>query len=290
MAIVYINGEFVAEADAKISILDRGFLFADGVYEVIPVFSGRMLCVDQHLLRLQESLEAIHMAMPMSVNEFKAIFSDLLRRNEIMQSDVNIYVQITRGVSGMRNHAIPDTLTPTVVAFCTPAKGINREMAAHGFSAITLEDTRRRDCFIKSTSLLPNILLYDQAHRAGALDAILTRNGQVTEGTSSNVFIVKDNQIITPPASREILIGVTRQLILALAEQNKIPYQEAPVAISQLQAADEIWLTGSSKEICPITLLDNHPVGSGTVGPMWHRMMDYYEAEKNYLEQQVNES
>lgn len=290
MNMIYLNGEFVTEENAKISVLDRGFLFADGVYEVIPIFGGRMLGVDEHLERLQESLEAIHMPMPYSKTEFKQIFQELLLKNQKTDCDVNIYLQITRGIGTIRNHAIPEKLSPTIVAYCTPAKKLSRQLAERGFSAITLEDSRRRDCFIKSTSLLPNILLYEQARRAGALDAILTRNGEVTEGTTSNVFIVKDQQIFTPSISERILNGVTRQLIIHLAKENNIPCIEKSIPVIHLKQADEIWLTGSSKEICPITLLDNQPVGTGMVGPMWQRIMDFYEALKQTSKQEMKES
>lgn len=281
MAMIFINGEFIAEENAKISVLDRGFLFADGVYEVIPIFSGRMLCVDDHLNRLESSLAAIHMKMPFSAAEFKNIFHELLIQNNQTKNDLNIYVQITRGADTIRNHAISSKLAPTVVAFCTPTKSFPQKINNQGFCAIILEDTRHRDCYIKSTSLLANILLYEQARQAGALDAILTRDGEVTEGTTSNVFIVKENQILTPPCSKQILNGVTRQIILNIAKTKQIPYQEKPIPVALLKEADEIWLTGSTKEICPVTLLDKQPVGDGQIGPIWHQIMHFYEQEKN---------
>lgn len=282
MDIVYHNGEFVHKDEARVSIFDRGFLFGDGIYEVVPVFAGKMFGLEQHIVRLRANLEAIRIKVAHSNDDLVKIFTQLLENNQIKNESLNIYLQITRGQQNTRTHAIPEQITPTIVAFCTPSISRPREELAQGFKAITRDDSRRRDCFIKATSLLPNILLYDDAKREGALEAILIRDGKVLEGTSSNVFIVHDNKIMTPCADQSILSGVTRSLILQLANANNIPHVETIIPAELLFNADEIWVTGSSKEICPITQLNDKRVGNGKAGPMWHRIMDIYQNHKDY--------
>ncbi len=285
MSIVYLNGEFLAQEQAKISVLDRGFLFGDGVYEVIPIFDGHFLGLNEHLSRLQRSLDAIQLQSPATPEQLKQVFHELLVRNNKTKGDHNIYLQITRGPDTTRSHAFPKTIKPTIVALCTPAKSTPRNIAKQGFSAITLDDSRRRDCHIKAITLLPNILLYEEAKKAGAIDAILIRNGEAMEGTSSNLFIVKNNELYTPPLSAYILEGITRNLIVKLAKEHHIACHETMIQEEMLASADEIWLTGSSKEICPITQLNGKSVGNGKVGPVWSQMMDYYEAHKKAARQ-----
>lgn len=280
MDIIYLNGQFIPKEQANISIMDRGFLFGDGVYEVVPAFDGHMFQTEAHIHRLIKSLEAIQLALPITEKEIKHILKELLIRNHLTDRTVNLYLQITRGPQEHRSHEIPAEPKPTIVAFCMPAKPYAKTELAHGYAAITLEDSRRRDCFIKAIGLLPNILLYDEAKKAGAVEAILIRDGEVMEGTLSNVFLVKDNELYTPPLSMKILNGVTRSLLIKLAHENGIIVHQKKIHEAALSEADEIWMTGSSKEICPITKLNGKSVGSGKVGPMWSRMMDYYEAAK----------
>lgn len=279
MSIVYLNGNFMPQASATISVMDRGFLFADSIYEVIPLFAGKLLGIDAHLIRFEQSLAAIYMEPPLTAEQWRGVIDELLVANKVDQ-DHNIYLQVTRGAGDHRDHSIPSDLEPTVFACLTPAKSITKAIASKGFSAITLEDSRRRDCYIKATSLLPNVLLYEQARRQGAFEAILVRNSLVSEGTSSNVFIVKDEVLITPPLNEYILGGVTRDLVLAIAREHHIAYREAEILETELYTADEIWVTGSSKEICPIVTLNQSPVGTGLVGPIWHRVRDHYEQYK----------
>lgn len=280
MGIVYLNGEFLPQEQAKISVMDRGFLFADGIYEVFPVFKGNIFLIDQHLKRMDRSLAAIDLKIKLDHQQLKSVFSKLLSENKKQDDDATIYLQITRGAESTRNHAIPTNTTPTIVTFCLPPKSKHYELSSEGFSAITLEDTRRRDNFIKAIALLPNVLLYQQAQQQGAVEAILLRDGNAVEGTSSNLFIVKDGVIMTPPLTPMILGGITRQMIIDLAIQHKIPCQETTISETMLRDADEIWLTGSSKEICPITLLDNQPVDDGQIGPVWKKIQDLYEQHK----------
>lgn len=280
MPIVYLNGEYMPQEKATVSVMDRGFLFGDGVYEVVPVYDGHMLALNEHLDRLERSLEAIHMKAPLKHDEWKTVFEELLKRNKKVSGKQSLYLQVTRGPGETRSHELPEKYEPTILAFCTPSRSRPRTELEKGFSAITLDDTRRRDCTIKAITLLPNILLYEEAKKAGAAEAILIRNGEAMEGTSSNLFIIMNNELLTPPLSQSILSGVTRELILALAKQNNIPYRETKITEDMLKNANEIWLTASGKEIYPIVTLDNKPIGGGKVGPFWGRMMDYYDAQK----------
>ena len=281
MPIVYLNGQFVEQEDAKISVMDRGFLFGDGVYEVIPVYDSHMVGLQQHLDRLKHSLSMIHMTPPLTDDEWESIFNELLEKNNGMTGIQSIYLQITRGPEETRRHVLPETYTPTVLAFLAPSKAHPRAELNKGFAAITLDDSRRRDCNIKAITLLPNILLYEEARRAGAAEAILIRNGEAVEGTSSNLFIVMNNELITPPLNNYILGGVTRELIISLAKQHNMPFKEKVITENMLKDAHEIWMTGSSKEIFPIITLNEKPVGEGKVGHLWNQMMDYYEEHKN---------
>lgn len=281
MPIVYLNSQFVEQEDAKISVMDRGFLFGDGVYEVVPVYDGHMVGLQQHLDRLKHSLSMIHMTPPLTDDEWKSIFNELLEKNNGMSGIQSIYLQITRGPEETRRHILPETYTPTILAFLAPSKAHPRAELNKGFSAITLDDSRRRDCNIKAITLLPNILLYEEARRAGAAEAILIRNGEAVEGTSSNLFIVMNSELITPPLNNYILGGVTRELIISLAKQHNVPFKEKVITENMLKEANEIWMTGSSKEIFPIITLNEKPVGEGKVGHLWNQMMDYYEEHKN---------
>src|SRR3990167_2523843 len=210
MNIVYLNGKFIPQEQATVSITDRGFLFGDGVYESIPVYEGHIFSLKQHLDRLKRSLAAIKMTPPLSDEEWHRVLHQLLEKNNKKNTDQSFYIQITRGSHPERNHAIPKNIPPTVMALCLPPKNTPRDRLAAGLSAITLEDRRRKDCYVKAINLLPNILAYEEAHQAGSAEAILIRNGEALEGTSSNLFIVKDGVIQTPPLSHQILAGVTR--------------------------------------------------------------------------------
>lgn len=280
MSIVYLNGQFIPQEEATISVLDRGFLFSDGVYEVIPAYSGRLLGLDEHLQRLAESLTHIRITPPLSHSEWKNILAELLTENNGHNNDQVIYIQISRGAETARHHAIPAAPQPTVFAFCSAHRFPALETLKKGFSAITLADRRRLDCHIKSTALLPNVLAYQDALDASAHEAILIRDNHAVEATSSNLFIVKNNTLITPPLSPSILAGVTRQLILKLAAENDIAHVEANITEAELHDADEIWLTGSKKEIYPIVTLDNRPVGDGKAGPVWQTVIALYQQQK----------
>lgn len=288
MGIVYLNGQFIPEESATISIMDRGFLFSDSVYEVVPVFSGKMLGFTEHMERLDRSLKAIEINPVFPLEKWHEIFTTLLSKNEISSQNCAIYLQVTRGADSIRNHLLPENIKPTVVAFISALKSTPPEKLAEGLSAITHEDLRRRTCFIKGTALLPNILAYTKAQRAGATEAILIRDNHALEGTTSNLFIAKNGIIITPPVTETILAGVTRALIIRLAKENNLALEEKPITKEELLSADEIWMTGSGKEVCPITKLDENPVGNGRVGPLCQKIMSLYNQYKSSLLQDTS--
>lgn len=281
MTIVYLNGEFIQQEKATVSIMDRGFLFGDGVYESIPVYQGHILGLTQHLTRLAHSLAAIKVPAPLTAEQWQGVLHELLALNEKQHADQSLYLQVTRGAAPVRHHAFPAEIKPTVLAICMPPKDISATTLRRGFAAITLEDKRRKDCHIKTINLLPNVLAYQQAQESNCIEAILIRNGEALEGTSSNLFIVKNGTLYTPPLGPQILAGVTREIILQLANQNNIPCKEKTIKEKMLFSADEIWLTGSLKEIYPIIKLNNNLVGNGQVGPLWLTMQDLYQQMKS---------
>lgn len=281
MDTVYLNGEYMPAAEAKVSVLDRGFIFGDGVYEVIPVYGGRLFRLADHLQRLENSLQGIRLANPLSASEWQTMLTTLVEKNG--RGDQSVYLQVTRGVA-RRDHAFPEATTATVFAMCNPLTPPDAKYLQHGISAISVEDVRWRHCHIKAITLLPNILMRQQAIDAGAQEAILINDaGIVTEGAASNVFIVRDGQIITPPIDGSLLPGITRVLILELATAQHIPFREATFGRADLESADEIWVSSSTKEILPVTELDGRPVGSGLPGPLWQQMIAHYQRYKASL-------
>ncbi len=278
MSVVYLNGEYLPLEEAKVSVLDRGFLFADGVYEVIPAYGSRLLRLQEHMDRLQTNLNAIRLDNPLSIEEWNEIFAKLLTDNP--SEDQSIYLQVTRGVAAKRDHGFPEVVTQTVFIMVNKIKAVNKEELRPGISAVTLDDIRWKACNIKSISLLGNILLRQQAHDQNAAEAILINDGKAVEGAASNVFIVKDGVIITPPTSSCLLPGITRDLILELAEKYQFKYKVRDIAENELFSADEIWLTSSTKEIMPVLKLNAKAVANGQSGPIWERMIDVYQAYK----------
>lgn len=276
MNIVYLNGAFIAKENATVSVMDRGFLFADGVYEVIPVYNGKLFRLEEHLNRLQRSLDAIGLDSPLTPSQWQAMLSELLEKNGT--GNQAIYLQVTRGIEEIRDHRFPAQVQPTVFAMSSPiAKPAGDDLDnAQGIKAITTTDIRWDRCDIKSISLLPNILLRQQALDAGAQEALLIKDGYLTEGAASNCFIVTAGVILTPPKNQHILGGITRDLIIELAHQHQIPCKEEAISLEALQNADEIWVSSSTKEIVPVTRLDNQAVGNGKVGPMWRKMAKFY--------------
>ncbi len=278
---VYLNGEFLPLGEARIPVMDRGFLFGDSIYEVIPAYGGRLFRLQQHLQRLENSLHAIQMENPLSQPEWESMLATLT--TQYQGEDQSVYLQVTRGVAPSRDHAIPEGVTPTLFAIATPFPAIDPQVYERGIAAITLDDIRWRFCNIKATTLLPNVLLRQEAKERGAMEAILIRDGLAMEGAASNLFIVDDGQIITPPKGEHLLPGVTRDLLLELAAEAEIPYCEAPVRAEQLDSADEIWLTSSTREIMPVTRLDDRPINNGHPGELWQKLFDRFQAYKEEL-------
>ncbi len=282
--IVYLNGHFLPAEQATISVMDRGFLFGDGVYEVIPVFGNKLLRLEEHLHRLQNSLRRISLPNPHSNDEWSKIFSDLLAKNA--GEDRAVYLQISRGVYEKRDLAIRPEYASTIFAMVLHVTPPDIEVVSAGISVITVNDFRWGACDIKSTSLVANVMLRHQASEANVDDAILIRNGMVSEGTASNVFIVKDDVLITPPVGRELLPGITRDLVIEIAKNNTILVEERGIREAELFDADEIWMTSSTREIAPVISLNGEMVASGVAGPMWKRVMDLYQQYKQQLREQ----
>jgi len=270
---VYLNGEYLPLAEAKVSVLDRGFLFGDGVYEVIPAYSGKLFCLEAHLARLNNSLSAIRLSLDLDTEQWLSILEPLLVEGDAQY----IYLQVTRGVAEKRDHAFPEVCQPTVFAMCSPIVSFPGEK---GVQAMTLDDMRWELCHIKATTLLANILLRQQAVDEGCAEAILIKDGYATEGAASNVFAVIDDVLITPPKNNEILPGITRDVIIELAQANQIAIQEDVISLEALELASEIWLSSSTREILPVTRLDNKPVGDGQVGPVWQAMQALFQEYK----------
>lgn len=270
---VYLQGDYLPLADAKISVLDRGFLFGDGVYEVIPAYNGQLFCLEQHLQRLKHSLEGIALELHYSTEQWLDIFRPLLIEGDAQY----IYLQITRGVSDKRDHAFPKNCQPTIFAMCSEIAAFDKQQ---GVQAITLDDMRWQLCNIKATTLLANILLRQQAVDSGCAEALLIKAGYVTEGAASNVFAVINGVLVTPPKTPDILAGITRDVVLMLAKREGIPIHEAPISLVDLQTATEIWLTSSTREILPVIKLDEAIVGTGKVGALWQRMQILFQNYK----------
>ena len=279
---VYLNGEYLPLDKACVPVLDRGFIFGDGVYEVIPVYAGNAFRLQHHLQRLKNSMQAVRITNPHTDDEWNAIINEVVTRNN--DGDQSIYLQITRGVAH-RDHRFPGDATPTVFVMSNLFDPVPKQQLENGVNAITLDDIRWQYCSIKSIALLPNILLRQQAVEQGAAEAILLRNGEVTEGAASNVFIVKDGVIITPPKTDCLLPGITRDLVVEQAHEHGLTVKEANIKQTELETADEIWLTSSTKEILPVTKLNGQPVGGGKPGPVWQQMYALYQAYKQALRQ-----
>jgi D-alanine transaminase len=274
----YLDGRFLPLDEARVPVLDRGYLFADGVYEVMPVYSGRIFALEAHLDRLDVSLAALRLPNPLTRENWREVLGQLVARNGSGQQ--MLYLQITRGVQPKRNFSIPDQSTPCVLAFCQPLPPVTETLQREGVACITHEDTRWLNCHIKSIALLGAVLLSQEALQAGCNEVILLRDGQLTEGGSSNVFIVKDGVVATPPTSRLILAGITRALVIELLRGAGIRSEERVIGQAELRAADEIWITSSTREIYPVTTLDAQAVGNGKPGECWAQAFQLFQKRK----------
>ncbi|MGZ5602080.1 MAG: D-amino acid aminotransferase [Methylobacter sp.] len=271
---VYLNGQYLPLDEAKVSVMDRGFLFGDGIYEVIPSYSGKLFHFQDHMERLENSLSSIRLTNPHDRKQWLEILTPLLDAN----LDQSIYLQITRGVASKRDHAFPENAAPTVFAMCSNIVPIENLDA--GVKALSVDDSRWELCNVKATTLLANILLRQQAVEKGCAEAILVKDGYVTEGAASNIFAVIDGILITPPMGHEILPGITRNVILKIARENDIPISEDIISLDALKTADEIWLTSSTREIVPVIQLDDEAIANGKPGPIWKAMNQLFQAYK----------
>lgn len=281
---VYLNGQFLPLAAAGISPLDRGFLYGDGVYEVIPVYSRRAFRIDEHLKRLQATLDGIKLTNPLAVDAWKEVIFKLIA--SAPWDDQSIYLQVTRGADDKRDHAFPPaTVTPTAFAFASPLVTTPAELRAKGVAAITVPDLRWSRCDLKVISLLANVLARQQAVEEGCTEALLLRDGLLKEGAASNIFVVKDGILLAPPKTQLMLPGITYDVILELAAQHGQALEVREISETELRAADEVWMTSSTKEILAITTLDGQPVGqgknAGRPGPYGEQMWQWYQDFKN---------
>lgn len=280
MTVAFHNGAFLPLESVCISPLDRGFLFGDSVYEVIPSYGGEPFLLEEHLDRLAGSLAAIQLPDPYPRAEWEGLLHRLLRENGGDRGgDYGIYLQVTRGVAP-RDHAFPPAAQPTVFAMVTPIRALADRVHREGVAAVTGDDHRWGRCDIKATTLLANVLARQAATEQGAAEAILLNRGQVTEGAASNVFAVIGDAVVTPPLAQSLLPGITRSLVIRLVRESGFALVERPLSEEELRTAREIWLTSSTREVLPVTRLDDLPVGDGQPGPVWRAVHAAYQAAK----------
>lgn len=277
VAIACLNGDWQAPADAKVSVLDRGFMFGDGVYEVIPVYAGKAFTIDRHLTRLENSLSAVRIPNPMDLREWKSLIEEAITRSG--EDLASVYLQVTRGPADERSHVYPAHPEPTVLVMVSPAPRLQRD-AVDALEMITLDDFRWSRGHIKTTSLIAAGMLKNEAVARGADDAILLRDGHVTEATSSNVFLVLGGKLVTPPKNNVVLHGITRDLVIELAVEGGLEVVERPVSASELEAAEEIFITSSIHEAWPIGRLDGTTIGNGEGGVLWQQVDRLFQSYK----------
>ncbi|MCB5364635.1 D-amino acid aminotransferase [Pusillimonas sp. CC-YST705] len=274
-AIVYLNGQYLPISQAQVSVLDRGFIFGDGIYEVIPIYNGQPFRMEEHLDRLERSLAAISLQPGYSRAQWKELVQGLL--SHVSYSHSMVYLQITRGPA-KRDHAFPKQVQPTVFGMINPFQRPSERQRTEGLSAIAIPDIRWQLCNIKSVSLLGNVLAKQQAIEAGVDEAIQFRDGMLTEGSSCNIWVVKDGTLLTPPNDHLILEGIRYRLLEELAMQSGVPYQARAISRAEVEQADELLLTAATKEVLPIVRLDSHIVGNGRPGPVYAKLRTAYDA------------
>ena len=280
-SIVYLNGQYLPIEEAKISVLDRGFTFGDGIYEVIPVYNGHIFRLKEHIERLNNSLDEIFIDKPHQMDQWEKILRELIEKNseKYPSEDQSLYIQVTRGISE-RDLAIDIATEQTVFAMIRPL--LKKDRSA-GISAVIEEDIRWKYCHIKAITLLPSVVLRHKAKQSGATEALLIREGYVTEGAASNVFIVKNGIVKTPIKDGSLLPGITRDLVVELLSESGIPCEEVVIKETELKQADEIWITSSTWEIVPVIELDGKPVGTGRPGEVWQQAFRIYQEYKTRM-------
>ena len=274
---VYLNGRFIPMEEARIPVLDRGFIFGDGVYEVIPAYSGHPFRMAQHLARLQRSLDSIKLENPLTIVQWGRLVRRMIALNE--GKDQAVYLQVTRGVA-KRDHAFPAKATPTIFMMSNPMTVPPRELVNRGCACVSATDNRWLRCDIKSTSLLGNVLMRQRAAEAGCLETIMFRDGYLSEASSSNVLVVHGRTVAAPPNNHLVLPGTTNDVVIELVRKARIPLELREITADEVRAADEIWLTSATKEVLAVTRLDGKRVGSGKPGPQFRRVYRLYQDYK----------
>lgn len=282
MSIVYLNGDYMPMEQARISPMDRGFLFGDGIYEVVPSYDGKLVGFSPHMDRMQEGIDAIEIPLPIDQGAWRDIASTLIDRNG--SGNLGIYFHVSRGTDSKRHHAYPEGVAPTVYAFAfdIPPAPIADKDAAKAYRVSTTEDLRWKRCNIKSTALLGNVMHYQHGHARGNDETILyNASGELTEAAACNVYVIKDGVVATPPLDYQKLPGITRLMLLdILRKDGSIPAEERTVTLEELHDADEVWISSSSKEIAPVVEIDGRPVGDGQVGDIWLAAQTLYTEHK----------
>ena len=287
----YLNGEYTTLPDAKISVMDRGFIFGDGIYEVVPVYGGSLFRFEQHMARLERSLAELRIVNPLSRAQWRAIARRLLDAhaassgNPLASGDQLIYIQVTRGVA-MRDHAMPEGLTPTVFVMCNAVKLPGEAQRAQGVACVTADDFRWEKAHIKSTSLLGAVFARQISVDADALETIMFRDGYLSEAAASNVWIVKDGKLLGVPKDHLVLEGIRYGLIEELCRAEGIALELRRISRAEVLAADEVLLSSATKEVLPVTRIDGQPVGTGRPGPVYTRIYASYQAAKQAARQE----
>jgi len=274
MSTAYLNGEYQPLEECKISVLDRGFIFGDAIYELIPVYDSKPFYLSAHLKRLFRSMDQVNIANPYSKQQWMDIIQHLIDESGLQK--LSVYLQVTRGVAP-RDHAFPTETPPTVFGMTNPWPQTNEDIYANGASVVTVEDMRWDRCYIKVTSLLANVMKKQEAIEHQAHEAILVRDGYVLEGSSTNVFVVKNDEVNTAPKNNMILPGITRDVVVDILHELNVPLIEQAVAKQELKDADEVWITSSTKECVPVTQIDGQAVNTGKPGELWKRVFDAYQ-------------
>jgi D-alanine transaminase len=275
MSIAYLNGEYLPLKEATVSVEDRGFLFADGIYEVVRFYNGRCFRLEAHLQRLRHSAQGAHLPLPDAVSQLPAIIERLRVENDLQ--DAEFYIECTRGSAHPRSHTFPGDPHPTLLAMQVPIHALPEGALTRGLSAVTAPDIRWRRCDLKSIMLLPNIIAKQQAREQGGFEAIFVRDGIVTEGASANVFAVTEGTLATHPTDQSILGGITRQVVLQLAVELGLDVHEKPFTLDQLYSAQEVFLTSTTIEVLPFAEIDGRSVGNGRPGPVTMRLHEAFQ-------------
>ncbi|HEX5393710.1 MAG TPA: D-amino acid aminotransferase [Rhodocyclaceae bacterium] len=279
MSLVYLNGQYQPIDEAKVSVMDRGFLFGDGIYEVVPVYGRNPFRLAEHLQRLDRSLAQVRIANSHSADQWAELIAPIIADEQ--SDDQSIYIQVTRGAAPVRNHAFPKESVPTVFIMGEPLKVPDANLKAQGVAAVSAADNRWLRCDIKSISLLANCLLRQQAVDAGCAETVMFRDGILTEGAAANIFVVKKGLLLAPQKNHLMLPGITYDVVLELAEKHRLAYQVRDITDAEVRDADELWLCSSTREVLPIVTLDGRPIADGKPGPIYRSMDNWYQQFKS---------